>query len=320
VDTCATIEYSGAMNGSRLGLIVFSVLLVIGAFFAVSTLRAPEQAPTTTLKAAASFYPLAEFARQVGKNLVDVQQIIPAGIEAHDFEPSAKTIASIHAADVFLFLGAGFDPWASDIDDELEQSGILTVRITRFLDLQQRNTTLDPHVWLDPSQAQEIVRIIRDAFQNADPEHPDEFDANADAYLANLATLDTQYETALKNCERDTIVSNHDAFGYLAHRYGFKIQPIAGLSPHDEPSAADLAKLTQFIRDNNVHYILTEPLSSPQFAQTLAMETGVKLLPLDPIESITNDQTTRGDDYISIMTANLATLTTALQCTTPQSS
>ena len=326
-------------------IIAIGILIVLGAgvVFGIQQMNTETDMTPQKLKVAASFYPLAEFARQVGGEFVDVQQIVPAGVEAHDFDPSARTVADINNADVFLFLGAGFDPWAEAIDDDLEDRGVLTLRLTRFFSLAQRNVAhnhtdedethsdhdhtefsdtetleqtaaLDPHIWLDPVHAQELVEIIRDILQNADPDHADVFNDNAAAYNEQIAQINSDYVTALSSCAQNTIITSHQSFGYVGDRYEFSITPIAGLSPHEEPSAQDLARISEFAIEHDVTYILTEPLVSDKFADTIGQEVEAQLLTLHPIESLTTNEESDGVDYIALMRSNLDALTTALQC------
>jgi zinc transport system substrate-binding protein len=126
-----------------------------------------------------------------------------------------------------------------------------------------------------------------------------------------LRDLDDEFSNGLQNCERRTIVTAHDAFGYLARRYDLIQESIAGVDPEQEPSANRLSQLADLVRDQHVTTIFTEELVSPRVAETLAREANVKTAVLDPLESADAN----GKDYLSRMRSNLAALQKALSCT-----
>ncbi|MDB4978362.1 MAG: zinc transporter substrate-binding protein [Candidatus Peribacteria bacterium] len=267
------------------------------------------------LKVVATFYPLAEFSRAVGNGYVDVTTITPAGAEPHDYEPTAQDIGRVQSAAVFLANGGGVDTWA----DKADTGNARVLRVQNFLPLDTATGTanespLDPHVWLDPVLAQTIVTHIRDALTAADPAHVADYEKNATAYTHELQALDTAYKTGLATCGIKSIISSHNAFHYMAKRYGFQLISISGLSPDSEPSAKELAATADTARTNNIRYIFFETLVSPKLAQTIAKEVGADTLVLNPLEGLTSEDIRAGKNYLSIMRENLHNLRTAMQC------
>ena len=145
-----------------------------------------------------------------------------------------------------------------------------------------------------------------------DPDHAEEYDANAAALVEELDELDAAYSEGLANCERDVVVVSHDAFGYLGDRYGLDIHGIAGLSPDAEPGPADIAELQELIDAEGVTTVFSETLVSPATAETLAQDAGVGTDVLDPLEGLSDE--TADEDYLSIMRSNLASLQEANGC------
>jgi zinc transport system substrate-binding protein len=267
----------------------------------------------------ASFYPLAEAASRVGGNLVSVQNLTPPGVEPHDLELAPDDIEAIATADVIVYLGGGFQPAVEDALAEAEDAE--AVDALAAVDTSpapaseaEEGLTVDPHVWLDPVRYEEIVRAVADALANADPVNEATYAANADAYVAELATLDEEFRTGLWDCERTTIVTSHEAFGYLADAYGLTQVGILGLSPEAEPDPRRLAELRDLVEREGVTTIFSEELVSPKVAETLANEAGVEVAVLNPIESLTDAQVEAGEDYVSAMRENLDTLRRALGC------
>ncbi|WP_440109067.1 metal ABC transporter substrate-binding protein [Paenibacillus sp. QZ-Y1] len=171
---------------------------------------------------------------------------------------------------------------------------------------------LDPHVWLSPALAVKEVRNIEAGLAQAAPEHAEQFKQNADAYVAKLEALDQDFKTAVANSKRKDFITQHAAFGYLAKEYGLQQVPIAGLSPEQEPSAAQMASVIHFAKEHQVKTIFFETLVSSKVSETIASEVGAKTAVLNPIEGLTEDEITAGMDYIRVMRQNLEALKLAL--------
>ncbi len=175
----------------------------------------------------------------------------------------------------------------------------------------------DPHVWLDPVLAKQIVQRIAAALAGADPAGKPTYEANAQAYAARLDALHRAYERTLATCKRRELVTAHAAFGYLAARYGLEQVPISGLSPEAEPTPGRLAELIDFVRTHGVTAVFFETLASPKVAETVARETGARTMVLNPLEGLTPVELAQGKDYLGIMEENLRSLAAGLECRLP---
>jgi zinc transport system substrate-binding protein len=248
----------------------------------------------------AGFYPLAYAAQAIGGRAVNVENLTPAGAEPHDLELSPQDVEAIRSADLVLLLGHGFQP-------QLEQAAghgphVLLLLETRGLHLHAND---DPHVWLDPLRFALIVRRIGVALQRSSP---------AAALVAQLHTLDRAYRRGLADCARRALVTSHEAFAYLAQRYGLRQIAITGLSPEAEPAPRDVQRVVDLVRKTHATTVFFERLVSPRIADTVARETGAKTAVLDPIEGLTQRELRRRENYFTLMRANLATLRRALGC------
>ncbi|MNJ56372.1 High-affinity zinc uptake system binding-protein ZnuA precursor [compost metagenome] len=171
---------------------------------------------------------------------------------------------------------------------------------------------LDPHVWLSPALAIKEVRNIEAGLAEAAPQHRDEFKKNADAYVAKLEQLDADFKSELSNTKRIDFITQHAAFGYLAKEYGLNQVAIAGLSPDQEPSAAQMAEVVSFAKEHNVKTIFFETLVSSKVAETISKEIGAEVSVLNPIEGLTDEDVASKLDYIGIQRQNLENLKQAL--------
>ncbi len=173
---------------------------------------------------------------------------------------------------------------------------------------------LDPHFWLSPTLAARQVERIRDAFVSADAANADTYRQHADELIAELQVLDQEFVEGLGACKHDHFVTSHAAYGYLAAQYGLEQIALAGFSPEVEPSPQRLASVTDRVTELGLGHVLVEPVLSDRLAQTVARETGIELLSIHAIESVTENELQAHGDYFGLMRDNLAGLRIALEC------
>jgi zinc transport system substrate-binding protein len=320
-------------------LAIVGVTLLLGAGCQLANNGQKTNSTTTnteTVSIFTTFYPLQYFAEQVGGAHVTVTNMTPAGSEPHDFEPSARDVAQLNSADLFLVNGAELDHWAEDMAAELKLKGVEVVVMEERVDTREfvdahedeegaeheaeaddhshGQSSIDPHFWLDPLNAQKEVEAIRDALIAVDQEHAEAYSSNAQKLMDALATLHTDYTNSLSVCEKDIAIMSHDAFGYVGDRYAIDVHSIAGISPEEEPTPQVLAELSDLAEAEGINYVFFETLVSPDLAETLANEVGAQTLVLNPIEGLTNNEINSGKNYFTEMRANLTNLRTALEC------
>jgi zinc transport system substrate-binding protein len=260
---------------------------------------------------AAAFYPLAFVAQRVGGDHVAVTNLTQPGNEPHDLELDIKTTAEVADADLVL-LEHGFQPAVDDAVGEVAEGDVLDVAdVVDLKDSTEDPGEKDPHFWQDPARMATLTEAVAASLSKIDPDHAATYDANAQALVADLDKLGSEYEEGLQGCARDTIVVSHDAFTYL-DRFGLKVEGIAGLSPDAEPTPADLARLQQLIDTDGITTVFSERLVSRRLSQTLADDMGITTAVLDPIEGLSDE--TADEDYLSLMRENLAALEEANGC------
>lgn len=265
------------------------------------------------LKVVASFYPMYEFAKQVGGEKTEVAVLVPVGVEPHDWEPTPQDMAVLQQARVFVYNGAGFEHWVDEVLHGKQYPALITVETGKDDATESEFGGKDPHVWLDPQAAQHQVNMIRDAFITADPANKSYYEANAAQYNARLAALDEEYKQGLTKTVHKKFITSHAAFGHLAKRYGLEQVAILGLAPHAEPTPERMRSLVEETKKSQLKYVFFETLVSPKVAEIIAREAGAGTLVLNPIEGLTDDQAAAGTDYIALMRENLANLKLALE-------
>jgi zinc transport system substrate-binding protein len=297
--------------------------LILLSIIAAAILFAVKYNSATTdsngkLQVVATYYPLNDFTKNIGKDKVDVSNMTPAGSEPHDYEPSPKALADAQKAPVFIYNGGHMEPWVNGFLHDYKNTAVKASEGINLMTVRAEGNSAeqvqDPHFWLDPVLAQSIVDNIRDGLSKADPANKDFYAKNASNYKMQLAALDADYRNGLSQCSFHTVISSHDAFSYLGKRYNLDIASIAGLSPEEEPSAAKLAELSQLVKDKGIQYIFFESLVSPRLADTIATETGAKTLVFDPIEGLSDEDQQQGKNYLTVQRENLNNLRSSLAC------
>jgi zinc transport system substrate-binding protein len=305
------------MNKKILFILGVLILFIIGVF-AITKLSKQTLNNSGKIQVVASFYPMYFFASQIGGDKVDVVNITPAGAEPHDYEPTTQDVVRINQSNMLVLNGGKLEAWGDKIKDQLKGTKTLIVTAGDGFVNKQINENgqniLDPHIWLDPILAKVEVENIEKGFEKIDPANKVYYQANAAKLKYELDSLNQEYKTGLSACKRRVFITSHAAFGYLAATYGLTQVSISGVSPDQEPSAQTLADITNFVKKQNIKIIFFESLVSPKLSQTLASETGAKTMVLDPIEGITDNGLKLGQNYLTVMRANLLALQTVLEC------
>lgn len=241
---------------------------------------------------------LADIARNVAGNRLIVETLLHPGIDPHAFEPTPKDVAKIAASQVLIVNGAGFEEWLTQTIESAGGERMIIEASAGLIPRQARDSEtaappphqgeskheheIDPHFWLDPISVIKYVENIRDGLIAADPAGKDSYTQNAEAYIAQLKELDEWIQEQLSIIPKDRrlIVTNHESFGYFADRYGFKIigAIIPSVSADAAPSAQQMVKLVEQIRETHAIAIFLETGSNPQLAQQIASETGVTVI------------------------------------------
>ncbi len=303
-------------------------LLAFTIMLAGCTESTPQQADGR-IKVVASFYPVYDFARNIGGDRIEVTTLIPSGVEPHEFEPTASDIRKLSEADVFLYNGAGMEPWSESIVKGVERKNLIVADTSAGIPLLSSQGheehdgdgeghahagAFDPHFWLDPVLAKAQVNNIRDALIEADPEGKAYYENNAASYNARLDSLDNEIRTTMSNCTKHEILVTHATLGYFCKRYGCNQIAINGVDPEAEPSPSDLAAIIDQAKEKNVSVVFFESMIDPRSAQTIAKEINGSVLAFNSVHGLTPEESAAGEDYISLMEGNLANIKNGLEC------
>jgi ABC-type Zn uptake system ZnuABC Zn-binding protein ZnuA len=219
--------------------------------------------------------------QHVGGDRVQVTALVPPGADPHTYEPSPPQAAKVAQADLVVINGLNLEETLHDLIQNNVGSGVPVVEMADGLPVigASNGTAGNPHLWLNVQNAMHYVEEIRDALIQVDAAGTDTYRANAATYLQELDALDKETAAAIDSipAERRRLVTFHDSFPYFAQRYGLDLVGVAEESPGQEPSAGDLAALTDKIRAQNVPTVFAEPEFNAAVLQAAAGDAGVKV-------------------------------------------
>ncbi len=296
------------------------------------------EASENSISIVTTFYPVEEITKAIVGNLAEVSVLIGPGIEPHSYEPTPKQIVSLSNSDIFILMDGMFE----HVEEELIEANpnLILIESTHNLELidgedhdhdseeheeedhehedefledshdghEHEEFDYDPHVWLSIHNMESMTEEILEHLVELYPENSQYFEDNAQVYLERLEVLEEEYNTTLAVCEHHEIIVNHQAFGYIAHEYGFEQISVAGFSPESEPTPKSIQNVVDEAKEHNLKYVFSEGQMDPKFAQTIANDIEGEVLELNPIKNSDDE------NYFSIMESNLENLKLGLNC------
>lgn len=283
-----------------------------------------EVKPTNGLQVVTTLFPLYDFARTIAGDKAQVTMLLPPGVEPHTFEPKPEDMIKISRAGLFVYTSKYMEPWAEKIITGINNKVLRVVNAGERVkyragavkdEHEHGQMGMDPHVWLDFTNAAIMVDTICDGFVVADPRNAGVYRQNAETLKMRLTELDLRYRKSLSFCvSRKLLHGGHYTFGYLSSRYALEYHALSGVSSDSEASAERMVSLVREIKTSGTKYLFAEELLSPRVAETLAQEAGVAVLMLHGAHNLSKDDMSRNVSFFDLMERNLEQLQKGLQC------
>jgi zinc transport system substrate-binding protein len=307
------------MNGKQFGVVLMGAVIILATFGAAS-LVAYSADDSTKLKVVTSFYPLAYLAEHIGGENVTVSTLIPYNMEVHSWQPSASDILQADMADVFIYNGAGLEPWIeNEIIPIIDNNPKIILETTAEIDLENQEDDghdhgdLDPHTWISPFLARKQAEAIYQALVEADGANASYYGQRWADLESLLEEMDDQYHERLESTQFHTIFVTHTAYSYLAERYGFEQEGILGISANEQPSPGAIADIADRMVDEGIYTLFLDPVFSDDYIQTLKSEVEDRtLVTVDVLQLHLMTGPAEGMEYIEQMEANLENLVRGL--------
>lgn len=266
-------------------------------------------------------FPCYDFARAVTGGMADLRLLIKPGAEVHSFEPTPADIMSIVNCDLFIYIGGESDAWAEDILSSFGSDAPDTLRMFDCVEAMEEGEydhehegahahEYDEHIWTSPVNAQRMVRAVADKLNEDFSWNSDAWSANGDAYIAQIGEIDAQFrDVAAHAARREMIFADRFPFLYFIREYGLDyVSAFTSCAAESEPSARVIMELIDRVVRDGVPAIYTIELSSGKTAQTIAEETGAKILCFHSIQNVSESDFSAGESYLSLMARNVEAL------------
>jgi len=257
---------------------------------------------------------LADITRNIAGNRVEVASLLAVGTDPHSYQPTPQDITKIEHSKLLILSGADYELFIKPL---LKNAGGQREVLEAAAGIHPRKDAqgIDPHLWLDPNNVIFYVQNIREALTHFDPKGSAVYQANADAYILELKKLDAWIVAQVQQVpiEKRLLVTNHEAFGYFAARYGFTITGtvIESFSSDASPSAMEMAALIDQIKSTHAPAIFLDASDNNAIAKVIADETGVRVVTDLHLESLTDGAPAA--TYIDMMKYNVTQIVAALK-------
>jgi zinc transport system substrate-binding protein len=293
-----------------------SAALLLGLALGPVVPRTPPGPPKPRI--VVSIFPLLEFAGAVAGEDAEVSLLLPPGAGVHTWQPRASDIIRMSEADVFVHVGGGLEPWVGDFLASLSNRRLRVMAVADFLEMEKGDhpgEAADPHVWLDFGIDRKIVGRLAAQLGEIDRARAAGYADRASVYDRKLEDLDRQYAEGLAACaNRVLLLAGHEAFGYLARRYGLRQLSLSGLSPDAEPTPKAVISMIETARRQEVGAVFREAGESPRLADLLAEEIPAKVFVLNTGANLSRQDLAAGSTFLDLMRANLVNLKQGLGC------
>ncbi|MCX6840849.1 MAG: metal ABC transporter substrate-binding protein, partial [candidate division WOR-3 bacterium] len=252
---------------------------------------------------------LADWARQVGGDQVEVTSLLTGNESPHTYELKPADVKTVANARILFRVGLGMEEW---LDPAIENSGnkklvIIDVAAgaTGIIAGDAHDRYGNPHIWLDPEYAKTGIENLVEELVRLDPQGESSYRKREAAYFMQLDSLSQAIKLQVASLVDRRFISFHDAWPYFCRRFGLEVVATVEPIPGQEPSAKQLARMVDLIRHEHIRVVTTEPQLPSALPDMLAKETGVKVVSLNPLES--------EGGYIAVLGASATALINSLR-------
>ena len=310
-------------------VLIFGVVVLFLGVFMMSDSQDKSSASLNSQKpiVSVSTFSIYDITKHIAGDSVELVNILPFGVSAHSFEPTPKLMGKIERSALVIFSGGGLEPWTDGFN--FKHSALNISKYVKLREMVKKsshkmehheddghhhNSKTDPHYWLDIANMITATNVITEKLIEISPQNKSLYTKNQQDYVEMLEKLKKDFDKNLKECKHDTLVTNHNAFSYVAKKYNFKTAALSGLSPQAMPSAKTIASLMQKIEKEDIRTIFFESFANEKVIRTIAQDTHINVDVLHPLGNITADQASQNLTYENIMRENLQKISKALEC------
>lgn len=271
--------------------------------------------PSGKIPVVASFGAMEILTKEIGGDLVQIDSMVPAGMEPHDFEPRTKDLLKIKNARLFVYNGMGMEHWADKVLSSASHDNLIIVEASKGIqpipivseEERAEHGNYDPHTWLGLSEAKEEAKAIRDGLISASPDNRETFEKNYTRFSTEIDEIRNKARKSIAVARRKELVTGHAAFAYLARDLSLNQESVEDAFATGEPPARKLIELMEYCKARKVKTIFTEEMMDPALARTLAEEAGARIETLDTMETADHEK------YADVMRENVRKIVEAVK-------
>ncbi|MGL6009536.1 MAG: metal ABC transporter substrate-binding protein [Culicoidibacterales bacterium] len=308
---------------------IMSSLVAMASVFALAGCGSTTESTSDSLQVKTTVYPVTYLVEAIGGDAVEVTSILPAGADAHDYEPTQQDIIALGESDTFFYIGIGdqellVDELASVLPEVSEifvdvAANVATIEGEAHDDEDEEETetdehdlSQDPHIWLDPQRMAAMATVVYEVLVAELPELDGQLTANYTSILAQLEELDTSYATELAKIENKHTLVTHNAYGYWTERYGLEIIALSDLTNSAELTQQEIIAINEKIAAEGVKTLFVAPNIQSNYTQNFVNQFSLAEYELQNLETLSQEAITAGEDYFTVMTENLTALVAGL--------
>lgn len=300
----------------------------------------------------ATLFPQYDFAKQIGGDKVNVTLLLPPGSESHTYEPTPQDMININNSSLFIYTGEEMEPWAENLIDGVKNDiKVLDLSTTvNLIDVEEfeeeycsgedceyshehehehqagaeneqgqgteeHNHSYDPHIWLNPQYAIQMVNSILEQLCEIDPENKEYYQNNATEYIKQIQALDTEFEETVNSAQNKKIVfGGAFAYAYFVEKYNLEfISAYQTCGENAEPSTTQVKEVIDYINENEIPVIFYKEYTTGNIAKTISESTNAQMLVFHTVHNVSKEELESGAGYVSVMRQNLENLKAALK-------
>ena len=326
---------------------IFNLLIVVAMVFATVCLTGCNTKKEDKITIVATIFPGYDFARAVTKDItnVEVKMLLKPGAEMHDYEPTPQDIKTIKNSDMFIYVGGDSDEWIEDVIEDINVDETKIIKLMDLVDVveeelvegmeehdhdhedhdhedhdheehhhEDEEVEYDEHVWTSPVNAIKIVKSLKDEIIKIDESNKESYENNTQEYVSKLENINKQIKDVVKNAKRTEVVfGDRFPLRYFVDTYNLSYYAaFPGCSEQTEASAKTISFLIEKVKEDKIPVVFHIELSNGKIADTIAKETGAKVLEFNSAHNITQSDFDAGVTYVDIMEKNISVLKEAL--------
>ena len=301
----------------------------------------------------ATLFPQYDFAKQIGGDKVNVTLLLPPGSESHTYEPTPQDMININNSSLFIYTGEEMEPWAENLIDGVKNdikvldlsTTVNLINVEEFeeeycsgedcehshehengqyasadaenehgQEIESHNHSYDPHIWLNPQYAIQMVNSILEQLCEIDPENKEYYQNNATEYIKQIQALDIEFEETVNLASNRKIAfGGAFAYAYFIEKYNLEfISAYQTCGENAEPSTTQVKKVIDYINENKIPVIFYKEYTTGNIARTIAESTNAEMLVFHTVHNVSKEELGNGASYVSVMMQNLENLKKAL--------